>query len=145
MATAESFIKRALTKLGVRAAESPIQPEEIQDGLDLLNDMLSEWENSGVTMGFLPVENASDEVRVPRNAHSAIKANLAVRSASEYGRVVQQALALEASQSFDNLMISLSDIGDVNYPSTLPTGSGNECDSFGNLRRFFPEDQDENF
>ena len=129
MATAESFIKRALTKVGIRASESPLTADEVQDGLDLLNDMLSEWENSGVTMGFLPVENASDEVRVPRNAHSAIKANLAVRTAPEYGRVVQQAglhqqraLPRLGQQGFEQLLtaVHLSVGGSECFPGPTP-------------------------
>lgn len=145
MATAQDVINRALAKIGVRAAESPLTAAETQDGLDALNDMLAAWENSGVTLGFLPVEKVSDTIRVPRHSLAAIKANLALIIAPEYGRVVNPALAVEARDSLNDLMISLSDIGDVNYPSTLPVGSGNECNDLGDTQRFFPDDQEVNF
>lgn len=144
MATGTSVIERALTKLGIRAAESPVTASEIQDGLDQLNDMLSSWENSGLVLGFQPLENASDTLRVPRHALAAIKANLAIFMAPEYGRVVSEALAAEASNTKNELRISLVDMGEVNYPNTLPLGSGNECTDF-NDQRYFPADQDVNF
>lgn len=144
MATAESVIKRALTKLGIRASESPLTADEVQDGLDQLNDMLSSWEASGMSMGFEPVANASDTIRVPRGALAAIKANLAVYMAAEYGRVVSPALGVEADTTMNDLLRQLVEIGDVDYPSTLPTGSGNDSlDYFDD--RFFDEDSKVNW
>lgn len=145
MATASSFITRALQKLGVRTSESPIEASEMQDGLDELNDMLSSWEMSGIEMGFSPVMDADDEIRVPREAHAAIKANLAVRMGPEYSRNPDPILMDQARTTKKELLNALVIIGPVAYPSTLPLGSGNECSGFITDRKFFPENEQEHF
>lgn len=145
MATAGSFVSRALQKIGVRTAETPIEATEMQDGLDALNDMLISWEMSGLVLGFSPVADADDEVRVPRFAHAAIKAELAIVLGPEYSKPADQVLVLEAKARKDELLTAVITIGDVEYPSTLPLGSGNECHNFITDRRFFPENQEEHF
>ena len=146
MATASHFISRALTRLGVRASETSLQADEIQDGISLLNDMMSEWEETGPQLGFSPVAGVSDEVRIPRGANAAVIDNLAIRMAPEYSRVVSPALAKSADDSLKNLLNANVFIGDVDMPSTLPIGSGNQiCDNDLDDRRFFPEGKKRNF
>ena len=145
MATAGSFITRALQKIGVRTSESPIEASEMQDGLDALNDMLISWEMSGLMLGFEPVADKDDEVRVPRFAHAAIKAELAVILGPEYSKPANPVLLAEAQGRKDELMTAVIKIGNVEYPDTLPVGSGNTCSGFVTDRRFFPANEQENF
>lgn len=145
MATASSFITRALQKLGVRTSESPIEASEMQDGLDQFNDMLISWEMSGIVLGFSAVADADDEVRVPRFSHAAIKANLAVLMGPEYSRNPDAVLMKEARDTMKDLLNAITVIGPVEYPSTLPIGSGNECAGFITDRKFFPENEQEHF
>lgn len=145
MATAGSFVTRALQKLGVRTAESPIEATEMQDGLDALNDMMISWEMSGLMLGFSVVADKDDEVRVPRYAHAAIKAELAVVLGPEYMKQPSVVLLAEADARKDELMIAVIKIGEVEYPDTLPMGSGNTCSGFVTDRRFFPANEEENF
>lgn len=147
MATAESFIIRAFSKATILEAETTLEASEIQDGLDQLNDMLASWEFSGIQLGFEPVADKDDELRVPRFAHGAIKANLAVVLGPEYSKPASPVLLAEAKVTMDNLMNAVVKIGNVQYPSTLPLGSGNEREDerFINDDRFFPENQGENF
>lgn len=147
MATAESFIIRAFSKAGILTAETSLESSEVQAGLDQLNDMLVSWEFSGVRLGFEPVADKDDELRVPRLAHPAIKANLAVLLGPEFSKPASAILMAEAKVSFDNLLNAVVKIGNVQYPSTLPLGSGNEREGnrFINDDRFFPENQAENF
>lgn len=42
------LITKSFQKLGVRAAETPLEPFEIQDGLDDLNLMLKSWQQQGM-------------------------------------------------------------------------------------------------
>ena len=142
--TGNKIIVRSLTRLGIRASETSLQADEVQDGLDLLNDMLSEWERL-YHLGFSPIENITDEVRVPRNANGAIIDHLAIRMAPEYSRPISSALATSARLSLNNLLNANVFIGDVDYPSTLPKGSGNECPDLDDHTRFFPEKDKGNF
>lgn len=143
MATATYYVTRALTRLGIRASETSLQADEIQDGLDLLNDMLSNWEEV-YNLGFSPVQGVSDEVRVPRGANAAIIDALAIAMAPEYSRPISQALIAAGKLSFDNMLSANTFIGDVDMPDTLPLGSGNQCDD-GDDRRFFSQKDKVNF
>jgi hypothetical protein len=144
MATAASFITRALQKAKIRTAETPIEANEMQDGLDALNDMLISWEQS-LQLGFSPVADKDDEIRVPRFAHAAIKAELAVIFMSEYSEAPDPVLIAEAKTRKDELMVAVITIGDVEFPDTLPVGSGNSCSFYTTDRRFFPTNEQDNF
>ena len=146
MATATEIITRSLTRLGIRAAETSLEPSELQDGLLLLNDMLSNWEEAGYNLGFSPVAGLTDEVRIPRGANQAVIDSLAIMMAPEYSRPISQALAASAKLSFENMISANVFIGDVDLPSTLPRGSGNECGYDGWVdSTFFPEKDKRNF
>jgi len=145
MATGEEFVRRALIKAGIRTAESPLSSDEIQDGLEQFNDMMSAIEPS-LQLGFVPLENATDTVTIPREANAYVKAVLAIYFTSEYGRVASPVLTAEASNMYDALLTAIVTIPDVSYPSTLPLGSGNvnsDLDVFD--ARFFPADKQSNF
>ena len=110
-----------------------------------MNDMLTEWADLGRTPSFVEVFNGSDTVSVERNAVAAIKYSLAIRIAPTFGRVVTPALAALAETTLKNLQISEVFIGEVDYPDSLPTGSGNDCSDLFNEERFFPSNKKENF
>jgi hypothetical protein len=145
MATAESFIIRAFSKAGILTAETSLEASELQAGLDQINDMLVSWEFSGVQLGFEPVADKDDELRVPRFAHGAIKSNLAVLLGPEFSKPPSAILMAEAKVTFDNLLNAIIKIGPVEFPSTLPLGAGNECGNYITDRRFFPENDQEHF
>jgi hypothetical protein len=144
MATAGSFITRALQKAKIQTAETPIEANEMQDGLDTLNDMLISWEQV-FQLGFSPVADKDDEIRVPRFAHAAIKAELALILGSEYDTPPDPVLIAEAKMRKDELMVAVITIGDVEFPDTLPVGSGNSCSFYTTDRRFFPTNEQDNF
>lgn len=145
MATAESFIVRAFSKAGIKTAETSLEASEIEDGLDQLNDMLSSWEFSGIQLGFEPVMDKDSEIRVPRFAHAAIKSNLAVALGPEYSQSPKPVLLAEAALTKSELLNAIIKIGPVEYPSTLPIGSGNTCSDYILDNRFYPENSKENF
>lgn len=144
MATAQHFIDRAMSRVGVKTAEIPLQAADAQTGLDLLNDMLSAWEAVS-PMGFLPSNNINDEVRVPRYANAAVIDNLALMIAPEYERIVSPSLAASAMSLKNDMLTALNGSLEVQYPDTLPLGSGNYVPDLNIDRRFFPENSDENF
>ena len=146
MATATEIITRSLTRLGIRAAETSLEPSELQDGLSLLNDMLSNWEEAGYNLGFSPVAGLTDEIRIPRGANAAVIDSLAIMMAPEYSRPISAALAASARLNFDNMLVANVFIGDVDMPSTLPRGSGNQCEDDAWFdTTFFPQKDKRNF
>jgi hypothetical protein len=144
MSTAEHFVNRAMSRVGIKTAEINLEPSEAQTGLDLLNDMLSSWEVV-TPIGFVPVADLNDEVRAPRFAHAAIIDNLAILIGPEFQKAANAALVATAASLRNDMRTALVTIKRVQYPSTLPTGSGNQChDSFLD-DRFFPADIEKNF
>lgn len=123
--TANDVVTRALQMVGVRAAETPITAAELSDGLDLLNDMLAEWQGSGLKLGYVPISTGTDELDLPEVCNMAVKSNLAIYMHPEYGKQVNPALAAAATDSYNQMVNALVRIGDVSPPSTLPIGSGN--------------------
>ena len=143
MITALKIIERAFAKCGIRAAETPLQASEVADGLDILNDLIASWGATATLKGVDPVKNATDNVNAPRHSWRALKANLAIEIATEYGIEVSQGLAFNASNSLSEMVKAEIDLRNINFPSTLPMGSGNYFGS--GYDDFFPEDQAENF
>jgi hypothetical protein len=135
----------AAEKIGLKTAETALEPEDYQIILDELNDMGTEWADIGLTPAFIEVFDSTDTVNIDRNAVSAFKNNLAVLIAPSFERIITPALASIAQSSLERLRASTSHIGQVAYPDTLPTGSGNDCpDSFID-DRFFDQNLTENF
>ncbi len=130
MATALDVISGALKLLGVRAAESPIEDNEAQDGLVSLNDMLNEWDEVKKTcLGFETLDTVQDELYVDDGVIGAIKANLAVYIAPEYQRLVSPALQQRADDGFKAIRAS-KPLDPLQYPDSLPVGSGNQDNGY---------------
>jgi len=146
MATVTEVVKGALLLLEVRAAESAVTAAEADDGLNSLNDMMNEWNIDGINVGYETLETTDQELYVNTGSLGAIKANLAVYIAPEYGRVVSDSLQKRADRGKKALRASIQ-LNQSQYPDTLPIGSGNEDnnytpdgDSPGNINssRFYP-------
>lgn len=142
MATANYIVTRALSRLGVKQVETPIEASELDDGVSLLNEMLTNWEPVH-HLGFTKVTSSNDEVSIPSVSELAVIDALAISMAPEYNIPVPPWLAVAAEKSMDNMMIALTHIGDVDMPSTLPLGSGNHCDDTD--VRFFTDKDNVNF
>ena len=146
MATALDIITGALKLLEVNTAESAITAAEAEDGLTALNDMMNEWNIDGINVGYETLEDTEDVLYVDLGSIGAMKANLAVYIAPEYGRIVTPQLQMRADKSKKSLRASIP-LNPAEFPDSLPVGSGNEGnhytadgDSSGNLldSRFYP-------
>ena len=147
--TALEIVTAALRLLEVQTTESPVEAPEAVDGLEALNDMMNEWNVDGIDVGYESLEVPSDILYVDLGSVGAIKSNLAVYIAPEYGRVVTPELLKRAKTGKASLRGSLK-LNPAQFPDTLPVGSGNEDNSYvadgdapGNLRssRFYPSNE----
>ncbi len=145
MTTALKIISRAFQKAGIKAAEVPLTPSEIEDGLDVLNDMVKTWGAVGILKGVTPVIDVGDDLNEPDESSWALKANLAIMMAGEYRVEVSQSMAIDATNSLEGLISSSTDLESVPLPSTLPMGSGNDEQYYNSNQEFFPENEKENF
>ena len=144
--TVTEVVTGALVLLEIRTAEAPIEPNEAEDGLTALNDMMNEWNVDGINVGYESLDNVEDQLHVKLGSIGAIKANLAIYIAPEYGKAVSSDLVRRARSGKNSLRGAIK-LNDAEFPDTLPIGSGNEGNNFtadgdapGNLRssRFYP-------
>ena len=145
MATAADIIKGALRRLQVIASETPIEADEIQDGLEDLNDFGSQTETGLIALGFIPLASAADIINIPLEANGFYKDHLALYIAGQYGAPIPQSLVNSATISKELVLNTFQGPIDVEFPDSLPLGSGNTCnDTFVN-RKFFNPNSSENF
>jgi hypothetical protein len=147
MTTARQIVNGAAEELGVKTAEITLESDDFNAFFNRMNDMLLEWADSGLTPAFKEVFNGDDTIEIDSNARAAIKFALAIRCAPSFQKPITAGLAENARDSLSRLESSTAFIGDVQFPDTLPIGSGNECPDFGFSQddRFFPGNQKENF
>lgn len=81
----QGVVARALRLLGVKDFNESINADEMQVGIDVLNQMLTRWESDGIALGFYPVSTVSQYLPVPNEALEAVQFNLALILAPEYG------------------------------------------------------------
>lgn len=145
MTTVLQIAEGAAKRIGVKTAEIALEADDFQTILDNLNDLGTEWADIGLTPGFQEVANDTDVVAIDRNAVAAFKDELAIRSAPDFERNPTQALIRNAEKTYRRLSASANHIGPVDFPDTLPTGSGNDCGDSFHRDRFFDENKTENF
>ena len=141
MTTATEIIHDALQEILVQADEQEYQPAEYSAGLRGLNDMMSEWDALGYSLGYTLLTDITGTVTVSAALIGAVKTNLAVRLASQFNIQISQPLAISAK----NGMRAVQNISVVVKPSQLPEtlgiGSGNEDEPY--IDHFYPRATDD--
>lgn len=145
MATAADIIKGALRRLQIIGSETPIEAGEISDGLEDLNDFGSSHEVGFLQLGFEPVADTGDNINIPIAAVGYFKDALALYIAGQYGAPVSQTLLIAHDKTKSAALNAFQAPIDVQFPDTLPIGSGNECDLITEDQRFFNPNSKENF
>lgn len=122
MTTANDVISMALGLILVRSADTPLEPNELQDAIRQLNFMMASW---NLPVGYTEVSVPNDEITTPDFSHDAMAQNLAVRLAPSFGKVVDPDLRQNAKTAMDDLLRIVVTITPTQYPQTLPQGAGN--------------------
>jgi hypothetical protein len=125
MATATDVVYGALSYILERQAEAGIEDDELQDGIDTLNDMMTSLEEQNVYLGYTYITDGAQQVTVSPGVLLGIKQNLAIQIAPMFGGSnVSAQLARNAANSMTTIMNSGLQRPDFAYPSTLPRGMG---------------------
>lgn len=137
MATARDVIEAALKDILVQASDAPLEADEYADGLEALNNFMTDQESIGIRLGFTEVANVADTVTVPRGALRGVIANLAIEMAPMFDMPVSPQLTLKAKSG----MMTMRRLGRAkiraSLPVTLPRGSGNTADYSGGWNNDF--------
>ncbi len=145
MTTPTKLLERAFSKIGVKAAETPLTAAESSDGLDALNRIIESWNATGILKAVTAVDDLSEDLREPTYATWALQTQLALTLASEYERPISMALQMAAEKAYNNMVAASINLTHIEYPSTVPMGAGNQNDWYGDTDEFFNENQKDNF
>lgn len=104
MATVAKVVGRALRLIQVIDARQPVRASDMETAIEALNAMIRRWEADGISLGWMPNDNPSEEVLVPDEAVQAVAANLAVVLAPEYGVAVSAVVAQMETAGMNDLM-----------------------------------------
>jgi hypothetical protein len=123
--TAGDVISGALKLILVEAADSGLEPDEYADGLIALNDFMAGLESDGLRLGYSRCCNIADIVTIPDGSIRAVKSNLAIDLAPQFGGKVSATLIKQASEGMNTLRKIGVRIGQSLLPPSLPMGIGN--------------------
>jgi hypothetical protein len=140
--TKRQFVNKALSKIGYAAYAYDTDAEELQDALSSLDGMMATWNGKGIRLGYpLPSSpensNLDDETNVPDSANEAIYTNLAIRIASDIGKIVSQDMKIAAREAYRVIVSRTTQTRIKQFPSTTPTGAGNKPRRWG-TGEYFP-------
>jgi len=103
MATNSEVVKDALDMLGV--TDDITAPVEYSvKAMKRMNDMLANWENNEIDVGYFKQDTLTDDCPVNDEYLLAVKANLAVSLAPDFKAVVGPALASLAMSTYKELL-----------------------------------------
>lgn len=100
MTTNNEVFTAALRKLTVIAETQTISGEQGLTLLPILNDMLEQWTERDVELGYFAQSDATATCPIPAYAERAIKANLAIAAAPSFSAPIPPEVAIEADESF---------------------------------------------
>jgi len=99
MATARDVITRSLLLIGAIEAGDAPSAEDASTGLDGLNEMLHAWEREGIDYQHTDLA-LSDSLTLDATQIEAVRYNLAVRLAPEYGAPASQEITAIAQRGY---------------------------------------------
>ena len=126
MATAAQVIKAALQRILVQGSEADLEPDEYQDAIFDLNNMMLAYDAQGIRLGYTSVSDLGDTITIPPGAIMGTIDNLAIKVAPDYGRTASPELIRDAETGLNIMRLLGVNLPETEMPYTLPVGSGNE-------------------
>lgn len=125
MTTKLVVVQRALGKIGLNRYVFTATPAQLQDAVEQLDQIATEWDGIGIRKGYRLGDDVNDESGLPDTAINGYACALALALAPNYGKVVSPQLQTSATRSFNALMSTGYVIPQVAQPSRMPIGVGN--------------------
>ena len=131
-------VTKAYKWLVISGITSSPAPNEIEDGLEMLEDMMHELRSRNICSAYVfeDVPNPNTDSQVDDSFNTAIATNLAVRLANYFGKEPLATLSKQAMQSMSNWSARSGKTNMIDPPRTQPRGSGNTF-RFSNWVRYY--------
>lgn len=131
-------ITKAYKWLVISGITSAPSPEEIVDGLEVLEDMMHELRSRNICSAYVFEDepSPSTDSLADDSLNTAIATNLAVRLANYFGKEPLPTLTRQATQSMSNWSARSGKTNQIDPPRRQPRGSGNTF-RFSNWVRFY--------
>ena len=126
------IVDRAFKLLSMSGFELDDNPEDSQDILQTLDDMMAEIQTGSYNFGYLlsddPVDSyLGDESGIKRDALSGISHKLALRICSIYGKQPPVLLLSQADDAYNAMLTIYQNIPSVEYSTdNIVLGTGNK-------------------
>lgn len=123
-------VRAALAKIGITGYGYEIAPDELRDGLILLENLMASWDADGIKIRYnfanSPEEaQAESPTGMPDITNRAVDSNLACELADLYGKQVSQLVAGAAAAGYSQMLAATAYVPEFAYPTRMPRGSGN--------------------
>lgn len=141
MSTAQQVIDSAARALGVKRLGVDLSAEELSENTDLLREMLTEWQAGGIKFKYNLPLIPSDDLEEWDWSTSHIKLQFALRLAINYSVDPTAILIDQADSAERNALDRITCLDNVNKPSILPIGSGNQDISWSNRQFYINRDR----
>lgn len=141
MATAAQVIKAALQRILVQASDAPLEPDEYQDAMFALNNLMLDYDASGISLGYTVVSDLGDQITIPTGALRGLIANLAIEIAPDFGGQVTEPLVAAAVAGKKTMRKLGMATPTSSFPYTLPYGTGNYDQSGYATSRYYPDEE----
>jgi hypothetical protein len=143
MATAAQVSKAILQEILVHGAESQLEAVEFQDTIFAMNNYMTAIDANGIHLGYTVVSDLGDTITVPAGALQGIISNVAVMVAPQFGAEIPQGLAIKAKVGLRAMRKLGVTLASMQFPGTLPLGSGNETtNNWDSEQHFFFNSED---
>lgn len=132
------LVNGAYNKLRISGLTSSPEPEEVQDGLDMLEAMMAEFKSRNICSSYVAEEDPTPTLnsRLEKKYENACEWNLAVRLAPLFGKEPSMQMMNQARQSLSNWSARSAKVNMINPPNRMPRGNGNTF-RFPNWVRFY--------
>ena len=122
---ASELIGDALGKIGVRAANQPVESDDFAVAVRECNRMFATF--AYLELGYTPLKHNSDVVTIPSYAEEWAVLALALRLAPDFSPAEEYGLLKDRErEARQDMLLQNQELIPAEYPSTLPTGSGND-------------------
>jgi hypothetical protein len=129
--TKREFIQDAYAEIGMADYEFDLQTQDLQFALRKLDSMMATWNFQGIRVGYpLPSSPSSSDIdaqtNVPDSANQAIVTGLAIRIAPSFGKTVSVETKTSADIGYKTLLSLAAMPGEMQLPSSMPSGAGHK-------------------